>query len=127
MPPSNQNDWENLVSRNSPNFAVALNCGMGSSSFERRRERVGKTPNGPRPELFILRFKAEIMDSAGKMFRSLQFALDERFINHNFRCDIREFAPLPGRRPKDVEIVFQGRPVRVRFGPAASPEDLHDA
>ena len=28
-----QNDWEKRASRNSPSFAVALNCGMGSSSL----------------------------------------------------------------------------------------------
>lgn len=28
-----QNDSENFASRNSPNFAVALNCGIGSSSL----------------------------------------------------------------------------------------------
>src|SRR5258708_7759394 len=28
-----QNDFENCASRNSPNLAVALNCGMGSSSL----------------------------------------------------------------------------------------------
>src|SRR6202008_3416839 len=33
VPPSGQNDCENRVSRNSPSFAVALNCGMGSSSL----------------------------------------------------------------------------------------------
>jgi hypothetical protein len=27
------NDWENRASRNSPSLAVALNCGMGSSSL----------------------------------------------------------------------------------------------
>ena len=32
-PPQCQNDWENRASRNSPNFAVALNCGIGSSSL----------------------------------------------------------------------------------------------
>ena len=31
--PTSQNDCENLASRNSPSFAVALNCGMGSSSL----------------------------------------------------------------------------------------------
>jgi hypothetical protein len=29
-----QNDCKNLVSKNSPSFAVALNCGMGSSSLK---------------------------------------------------------------------------------------------
>jgi hypothetical protein len=28
-----QNDCENLVSKNSPSLAVALNCGIGSSSL----------------------------------------------------------------------------------------------
>jgi hypothetical protein len=27
----NENDWENRASRNSPSFAVVLNCGIGSS------------------------------------------------------------------------------------------------
>ena len=29
-----QNECENLASRNSPSFAVALNCGMGSNSLK---------------------------------------------------------------------------------------------
>jgi hypothetical protein len=32
-PPWRQNDWENLDSKNSPSLAVALNCGIGSSSL----------------------------------------------------------------------------------------------
>jgi len=32
-PPLGQNDCENRVSKNSPSFAVALNCGMGSNSL----------------------------------------------------------------------------------------------
>jgi hypothetical protein len=32
-PPPRQNDSENRVSRNSPSLAVALTCGMGSSSL----------------------------------------------------------------------------------------------
>jgi len=31
--PLAQNDWANRASRNSPNFAVALNCGIGSSAL----------------------------------------------------------------------------------------------
>ena len=33
VPPKSWNDSENGVSRNSPNLAVALNCGIGSSSL----------------------------------------------------------------------------------------------
>lgn len=33
VPPLTQNDCENRLSGNSPSFAVALNCGMGSSSL----------------------------------------------------------------------------------------------
>jgi hypothetical protein len=37
----------------------------------------------------------EVMYRAGQMFRSLQLAFDESFVDHDFRSDIGEFASLP--------------------------------
>src|SRR5215469_2334080 len=46
-------------------------------------ERIEKTPNRPRLEFLILRFEVEIVHGPGKMLWSLQFGLDESFVNHN--------------------------------------------
>jgi len=61
---------------------------MGSSAFERRRERIRETPNRSRPELLVLGFEVQIVHSSGQVFWSFQFALHERFADHHFRGDI---------------------------------------
>ncbi len=68
----------------------------GIQFLEGRGERVGKTPDRSRPEFLILRLEVEIMHGAGKMFGSLQFALDKRLVDDDFRGDVYQFAPLPG-------------------------------
>ena len=67
----------------------------GIQFLERRRERVRKTPDGPRPEFLILWLEVQIMHRPGQMFGSFQFALDERFVDDHLRGDIGEFASLP--------------------------------
>src|SRR6266852_9589005 len=90
------NDCENRDSRNSPSLAVALNCGIGSSSLKCRRERVGKTPNRPWPKFIILRFEVKVMHGPRKVFRSFQPALDKSFVDDNLGSNVREFTSLPG-------------------------------
>ena len=43
----------------------------------------------------MLGFEVQIMHGPGQMFRSLEFALHERLVDHNFGRDISEFEPLP--------------------------------
>ena len=62
--------------------------------FERRRERIGKTPHGPQPNFLVLRFELKVMYGAGEVFGSLEFALHKRFVDHQLCRDIRQVAPL---------------------------------
>jgi hypothetical protein len=41
------------------------------------------------------RLKIEVMHGASKMLRGFELTLDERLVNHNLGCDIRQFTPLP--------------------------------
>jgi hypothetical protein len=63
--------------------------------LERRRERVGETPDRVWSKILILRFEVQVVNRASEVFGSFQFALDERLINNYFRGDIGEFASLP--------------------------------
>jgi hypothetical protein len=58
-------------------------------------EGVGKTPDRPRTEFVVLRFKVEIVHCAGQMLRRFELAFDERLVDHKFCGDISEFTSLP--------------------------------
>ncbi len=58
---ASQNDCENRVSRNSPNFVVALNCGIGSSclnaevnAFERLQKVRDRNSSSPWLEVEVM-------------------------------------------------------------------------
>jgi hypothetical protein len=48
----------------------------GIQFFECRRERIGKTPDGSRPELLVFRLEVEVVYGASQVLGCLQFALD---------------------------------------------------
>jgi len=64
--------------------------------FECGCERIRQTPDRARPELVVFRLEVEIMHGPREVFGSLQFAFYERFVDHNFGCDICQFESLPG-------------------------------
>jgi hypothetical protein len=68
-----------------------------------QRERIRQTPNRPRTEVPIFRLEVEVMDGAGKMFRSLKLALHECLVDHDFGGDI-------GAKPPPA-FVWDGRSV----------------
>src|SRR5258708_28242058 len=67
----------------------------GIQFLERRSERVGEAPDRAWPEFLVLRFEVEVVDRSSQMFRSLQLALHERFVDNDLGGDIGEFAHLP--------------------------------
>src|SRR5260370_7575427 len=67
----------------------------GIQFLERRSERVGEAPDRAWPEFLVLRFEVEVVDRSSQMFRSLQLALHERFVDNDLGGDIDEFAQLP--------------------------------
>ena len=67
----------------------------GIQFFECRSERIGKTPDGSRPEFLVLWLEVEVMHCAGKMFRCLQSALNKRFVDDNFGSDACQFTSRP--------------------------------
>jgi hypothetical protein len=76
-------------------FRRSLELGDGLQFLECRRERIGKTPDGSRPEFLVLRLEIQVMHGAGKVFRGFQFALDECLVDGHLGGDVRQFAPLP--------------------------------
>src|SRR5262249_1865093 len=76
--------------------------------LECRRERVGETPDRPRPELVVFRFEVEVVHSTGKMLGSLQFALHERLVDGHLSSDIRQLTSLPGLHlfPHRLEVAL---------------------
>ena len=64
--------------------------------MKRRRERIRKTPDRPRPEFLVLRLKIEVMHATGEMLWSFESALDERLVDDHLGRDIRQFTSLPG-------------------------------
>ena len=73
----------------------SLELRNGVQFFECRRERIGETPDRSRPEFLIFWFEVQVAHGSCEVFRRLQFAFDERLVNHNFGGDIRQFTPLP--------------------------------
>ena len=78
-------------------MAVALNCGMGSSSlnaevnaFERLQIVRGRTSS-----YFGSKFEVEVMHAAGQVFWSFQSALDECLVDDHLGGDVCQFASLP--------------------------------
>jgi hypothetical protein len=64
-------------SRKDASFAVALNCGIGSS------------------ELFDLWIEIEVVDAPGEMFGNIQLALDESPVDDEFCGFVRDPCRLP--------------------------------
>ena len=64
--------------------------------LERRRKRIGETPDRSRPELLVLRLEVQVMHDAGKVFGSFEFALDKCLVDDDLGGDVRQFASLPG-------------------------------
>jgi hypothetical protein len=64
--------------------------------LEGGRERIGETPDGPRPEFLILRFKVKVMHGAGELLGSFQFALHKRLVDDHLGRDVRQLTSLPG-------------------------------
>ena len=62
---------ENRASRNSPSFAVALNCGIGSSSLNAEVNAFERLQIGSRPEFFVPRLEVQVMHGAGKVFHRI--------------------------------------------------------
>jgi hypothetical protein len=55
---------------------AALNCGMAFNSLSANCNRIGKTPDHPRPKFLVLRLELEVMHAPGKLFWGLEFTLD---------------------------------------------------
>src|SRR5258708_34542832 len=72
-----------------------LELGDGIEFLERRRERVGKTPDGSRPEFLVLRLEVQVMHAASEMFGSFQLPLDKRLVDDHLGGDVRQFTSLP--------------------------------
>jgi len=89
-----------------------LGCSLelwdGLQFLERGSQRVGETPDRSRPEVLVFRLEVEVMHGPGQVFRSLQSALDKRFVDHHLGRDVRKFAPLPGLHllPHRLEIAL---------------------
>lgn len=83
------------ASKNSPSFAVALKCGIGSSSLKADVNAFEKTTNRARWQFAEFQLEIQIVHRTRQVFWSFQFALHERFANHNLRADIGEFTPRP--------------------------------
>jgi hypothetical protein len=67
----------------------------GVQFLECRSKRIRKTPDRPGPEFLILRLEVEVMDCARQVLWSLEFPLNECFVDDYLRRDIGEFASLP--------------------------------
>lgn len=87
---------ENRASRNSPNLAVALNCGDRVQFLECRGERIRKTPDRSRPEFLVLRLEVKVMHGAGKVLWSFQSAFDKGLVDNHLGRHVRQFTSLPG-------------------------------
>jgi hypothetical protein len=79
-----------------PQLRRRLELRNGLQYLERGCERIRQTPDSPRPKFLVLWLEVQVMNCACQVFGSLQFAFHESFVDHDFRCDICEFAPLPG-------------------------------
>ena len=60
-----------------------------------RRERIGETTDGSRPEFVVLWLEVQVMHAAGKVFRSFESTLDQYLIDDHLGRDIRQFTSLP--------------------------------
>ena len=73
-------------------------CGFelrdGVQFFECRPKRTGRTPDRSRPELLVFRLEVEVMEPAGEVLRSFEFALDERFVDDHLGGEVRQFTFL---------------------------------
>src|SRR4030095_15836375 len=64
--------------------------------LERRRKRVGETPNRAQLKFLVLRREVEIMHSPGQVFGRFELTFHESFVDDHLGGDIGEFTPLPG-------------------------------
>ena len=71
--------------------------------LERRRERVGETPDRPWPEILILRFEVQVMQGPGQVLWRFQLALYESFVDDYLGSQIRQFGLLP-----DFDLLAHG-------------------
>jgi len=76
-----------------------LGCGLELWDWlqflECRSERIGETPDRSRSEFLVPRLEVEVMDTAGEVFGSVQFALHECLVDDHLGGDVRQFTPLP--------------------------------
>src|SRR5580692_708201 len=76
-----------------------LGCGLALwdrlQFLECRSERMGETPDRSRSEFLVPRLEVEVMDTAGEVFGSVQFALHECLVDDHLCRDVRQFTPLP--------------------------------
>jgi hypothetical protein len=63
--------------------------------LERRRERIGKTPDRSRPEFLVLRFKVQVMYAAGEVLWGFQPPLDKCLVHDHLGGNILQFASRP--------------------------------
>jgi hypothetical protein len=89
-----QNDCEKRASRNSPSFAAALNCGIGSSSlnadvnaFERLQMVRGVNSS--------YSVRSRVHGRSGRDVSAFQFAFDECLVDDHFYRDIGQLSSLP--------------------------------
>lgn len=103
---ADQDDSENRASRNSPNLAVALNCGMGSCFVNADVTAFERLHIVQRPEFLVLGLEVEIMHDASQVFRSFQLSLDKSLVEDNLCRDVRQFTSVPGFHllPQRVEV-----------------------
>ena len=64
----------------------------GVQFLERRRARVGETPDRSRFKLLVFRFEIEIMHSARKMLWSFESVLDESLVDHDLGPNVGQLA-----------------------------------
>jgi hypothetical protein len=72
-----------------------MNCGIGSSSLNAEVNALERLQIVRGRNFFVTRLEVQLVDGAGKVSRSFQFALDERLLDHHLGRDIREFTFLP--------------------------------
>src|SRR5713101_8248775 len=82
-----QNDCEKRASRNSPSLAVALNCGMGSSSLNAEVNAFERLQivRGRKSSYFGSKYRSCTVRR--KVFWSFQLALHKRLVDDDLRSD----------------------------------------
>jgi len=86
----------NRVSRKLSSFAVALNCGIGSSSLKADVNAFDRLHTVRWFELFESWFEVIVVDSASQVLGHVQFTLNECLVDDDLGCHVRQVGLPPG-------------------------------